>query len=119
MIKTILILTIAAAFMVGTSMSLVLSDYEAEAKPKKTKPIQPILVPINSTLNQLESYQEQLAVIDFKLAGTVDGIATNTAVISLDEAGWLREGFVKTQDAALDIIETADEAIVILDLILD
>ncbi len=79
MIKTILILAIAAAFMVGTSMSLVLSDYEAEAKPKKPKPPfhGPILKPINATLNQLGSYEEQLALIHFKFVETADGIGTS------------------------------------------
>ena len=39
MTKTILILAIVAAFMIGTSMSFVLSDYEAEATdPKPPKP---------------------------------------------------------------------------------
>ncbi len=37
MTKTIMILVIAAAFMVGTSMSFVVSDFEAEAEPKKPK----------------------------------------------------------------------------------
>jgi len=35
MTKTILILAIVAAFMVGTSMSFVLSDFEAEARTTK------------------------------------------------------------------------------------
>ncbi len=37
MTKTILILAIVAAFMIGTSMSFVVSDFEAEAEPKKPK----------------------------------------------------------------------------------
>jgi len=40
--KTILILAIVTAFLIGTSMSFVLSDYEAEAQdPKPPKPPKP------------------------------------------------------------------------------
>ncbi len=37
MTKTILILAIVTAFLVGTSLSFVVSDFEAEAEPKKPK----------------------------------------------------------------------------------
>ncbi len=51
-----MILAIAAAFMVGTTMSFVVSDFEAEAKPKDPKPpfIDPILKPINATLLEIQ-----------------------------------------------------------------
>ena len=42
MTKTILILAIAAAFLVGTSMSFVVSDFEAEAKEPKEPKINPV-----------------------------------------------------------------------------
>ncbi len=87
MTKTTLFLAIAATFMIGTSMSFVVSDFEAEAAPKKPKPIppiDPILKPINMTLNQLESYHEQLVVINFNMVATTDGIGTSP--LTLDEA---------------------------------
>ena len=120
MTKTILILAIAAAFVAGATIFGVISDQEVEAAPKKPKPIPPILEPINATLAKLDKYQEQLVVIDFNLAGTVDGIGTSPApAYSFDEAVILKAEFLDVQDAAVDIIETAEEAIVILDLILD
>ena len=39
MTKTIVILAIATAFLVGTSMSFVVSDFEAEAKEPKINPV--------------------------------------------------------------------------------
>jgi len=70
-----MILAIAAAFVAGATVIGFISDYEAEAAPKKPKPtIEPILKPINATLAQLEKYHEQLVVIKFSMTGTVDGI---------------------------------------------
>ena len=116
MTKTILILAIVAAFMVGTAISPVLSDYEAEAKPKKPKPLPPILKPINATLNQLESYENQLAVINFKMVATVDGIGTSP--LTVDEAADLLDAIEQIEFAAEEISDLAIEAglkIIIID----
>jgi len=65
MTKTIMILAIAAAFMVGTTMSFVVSDFEAEAKPKDPKPpfIDPILKPINATLLEIQAQLADIQVV--------------------------------------------------------
>ncbi len=107
MTKTILILAIVAAFMVGTLISPVLSDYEAEAKPKKPKPLPPNDEPISATLNQLESYENQLAVINFKMVATVDGIGTSP--LTVDEAADLLDALEQIELEAEDIRDLAEQ----------
>ena len=57
MTKTIMILTIVVAFFVGTSMSFVVSNFEAEAKKEENKGIG------TSPITQLAVIQAQLADI--------------------------------------------------------
>ena len=64
MIKTTLFLAIAATFMIGTSMSFVVSDFEAEAAKDEVKPI----------VNSLGNISNQLQKLDAKLTSTVAGI---------------------------------------------
>ena len=111
MIKTTLFLAIAAAFMIGTAMSFVVSDFEAEAAPKKPKPIppiDPILKPINATLAQLEAYHGQLVVINFNMVATTDGIGTSP--LTLDEAAALLDALAQIELEAEDISILAIDA---------
>ena len=71
--KTLLVLAFAVTFLAGATVIGFISDYDAEAAPKKPKPpIEPILKPINATVAQLEKYHEQLVVIKFSMTGTAD-----------------------------------------------
>jgi len=107
MTKTILILAIAAVFITGATVIGFISDYDAEAAPKKPKPgpIEPILKPINATLAQLEKYENQLVVIKFSMTGTTEGIATSPSFNNLE---------VAALTDALDQISAEAEAIRVL-----
>ena len=114
--KTILVLAFAVTFLAGAAVFEAFSDYEAEAKPKKPKPIEPILKPINATLKQLESYENQLAVINFKMVATVDGIGTSP--LTVDEAVDLLSALEQIELEAEDIRDLVIEAglkIIIID----
>ena len=72
--KTILVLAFVATFMAGAAVFGSISDYEAEAKPKKKCPpdcsIDPILKPMNvalfEILDQLDDLQDDLDVVSIK-----------------------------------------------------
>jgi len=112
MTKTILILAIAAAFIAGATVVGFISDYDAEAAPKKDRPtIEPILKPINATLAQLEKYENQLVVIEFSMTGTVDGIE-NSPDYNADEVTALVSalGFIASE--ADDIRDLAENIVI-------
>ena len=113
MTKTILILAIAAAFIAGATVIGFISDYDAEAAPKKPKPIppiDPILKPINATLNKLESYHEQLVVLNFNLVETAEGVSTSP--------GFTAAEFVELRFAFDQIAAEAEEISVLADTII-
>ncbi len=75
--KTLLVLAFAVTFLAGAAVFGAISDYEAEAKPKKPKPSIP-LPPFEGTVNQLDKYQNQLAVIHFNFVEIAEGIENNS-----------------------------------------
>jgi len=86
MTKTILILAIAAAFMVGTSISFVVSDFEAEAKNDKNNPGQPF----QAILDAIAALQLSVDGIDTSGLATqssVDDIETDLAALQLSVDG--------------------------------
>jgi len=106
-----MILAIATALVAGASVIGFISDHEAEAAPKKPKPIppiDPILKPINATLNQLESYHEQLVVINFNMVATTDGIGSSP--LTVDEAADLLDALEQIELEAEEISDLAIEA---------
>jgi len=109
MTKTILILAIAATFIAGATVIGFISDYDAEAAPKKPKPgpIEPILKPINATLAQLEKYHEQLVVIKFSMTGTVDEIENSPSYNNNEVTALVNVlGFIAAEaDAISDLAE--------------
>jgi len=115
MTKTILILAIAATFIAGATVIGFISDYDAEAAPKKPKPtIEPILKPINATIAQLDKYHEQLVVIKFSMTGTVDGIE-NSPGFNDDEVTALLDKLDQISLEADDIRDLADNTVIPLD----
>jgi len=79
--KTLLVLAFAATFLAGAAIFGAISDYEAEAKPKKKCPpdciIEPILKPMNFTLFQIQAQVEDLQ-------DELDAISAKQNLISAD-----------------------------------
>jgi len=71
-----MILAIAAAFVAGATVIGFISDYEAEAAPKKPKPPADNDVTVDAIVNKLDSYENRLIVLRFSMTGTVDEIGT-------------------------------------------
>jgi len=73
----ITILAIVAAFMIGTSMTFVVSDYEAEAgepkPPKPPKPPKEVIVANTEPILVTASISANPATIDLLPLGTIDG----------------------------------------------
>ncbi len=100
-----MILAIAAAFMVGTTMSFVVSDFEAEAKPKPKDPdcdpiCPPIFKPINATLfeilAQMDDLQDELDVI--KSTGNDHGVILNDLQTTIDAVDSKADGIKSVVD---------------------
>jgi len=72
MTKTIVILAIVAAFMVGTSMSFVVPNFEAEAKNEKEKPGLGTSPGLEEVLAKLDELKEDTDAI--KSTGNDHGI---------------------------------------------
>jgi len=94
--KTILVLAFAATFLAGAAVFGVFSDYEAEAKPKKGCPptlcIDPILKPINFTLNEIKAQivllQEDVDLVTAKqvlLSADISVVDDNVDDIKADQ----------------------------------
>jgi len=88
MTKTILILAIAAAFMVGTSMSFVVSDFEAEAKNDKNNPGQPF----QAILDAIAALQLSVDGID------TSGLATQSSVDDIETDLLSKKSFYEVED---------------------
>ncbi len=96
--KTILVLAFVATFMAGATEFGVISDYEAEAKPKDPKPpfIDPIFKPINATLAEI---QLQLA----ELKEDTDAIKSTG-----NDHGVILGGLETTADGIKLVVDTID-----------
>ncbi len=83
--ETIILLALVVAFVAGAAVFGYISDSEAEAK-KKCPPacIDPILKPMNWTINKVSIYNKQIDKIDTRLAEVLEGIGTSP--ITSDEA---------------------------------
>jgi len=88
MTKTILILAIAAAFMVGTSISFVVSDFEAEAKNDKNNPGQPF----QAILDAIAALQLSVDGID------TSGLATQSSVDDIETDLLSKKSFYVVED---------------------
>jgi len=97
--------------MIGTSMSFVLSDYEAEAAPKKPKPLPPNDEPISATLAKLDKYHDQLVGLNSNMIVTVDGIETNPG-FTFDETVDLLFALEKIEAEAEDILNLAENVVI-------
>ena len=95
--KTTLILAVAAAFMIGTSMSFVVSDFEAEAAKDEVKPI----------VNSLGNISNQLQKLDAKLTSTVAGIP---GFLTIEQRGALAFELDEIVATAVSIRQTAQDA---------
>ncbi len=106
--KTLLVLAFAATFLAGAAIFGAISDYEAEAKPKKKCPpdciIEPILKPMNATLFEILAQMDDLQddVDAIKSTGNDHGIILGdlqTTVGSIDGKADGIKSVVDTIDA--------------------
>jgi len=102
--KTILILAFAATFVAGAAVFGYISDSEAGAKKPDPFP-DPILKPMNWTINKVSIYNEQLDKIDTRLADVLEGIGTSP--ITSDEAEEILFELEEIEDTANSIRVTA------------
>ena len=107
--ETVILLALVVAFVAGAAVFGYISDSEAEAK-KKCPPacIDPILKPMNWTINKVSIYNKQIDKIDTRLAEVLEGIGTSP--ITSDEAEEILFELEEIELTASSIILTVIDA---------
>jgi len=111
-----MILAFAATFLAGAAVFGVFSDYEAEAKPKKPKPLPcPPLCPMNATLaqfrvnhNQLDETSASLIVLVDEMELNQDEFNSEQRLVAITELTGIREAAIVIEQTALDGINIFD-----------
>ena len=105
--KTILVLAVSAAFIGGAAVFGLISEYQVEAAPT-TDPLDPILKPMNFTINKLGIYHGNIDKIDERISRTADGIGTSP--ITEEQADELLAVLEDIELTAIHIQETTTDA---------
>jgi len=105
--KTILVLAASAAFIGGAAVFGLISEYQVEAAPT-TDPLDPILKPMNFTINKLDIYHGDIDKIDERISRIAGGIGSTQ--ITEEQADELLAVLEDIELTAIHIQETTTDA---------